>query len=509
MTQFINKRFSVLFVLSCIPIALSYYFFLGQSLRLDESQSLWQISRNVPDIFAIVAADVHVPLYHLLLHFWVLFFGNTITVARTMSLFFYCISIPALYLLGSKAYSRPVGLFAAFLFSVSPFMNWYGNEIRMYTLFTFFVILNQYFFIQIFKQPSKDSTETGMTLTRTHVWIGFIVTAVAGVFSHYFFLLMLAAQMTFYFLRQDLFPPGSLWRFVLATVIISASLAPWAWYVLHLGQAVFQEPTLIMPTTVNLFSTFSQFIFGFQNDNLNTFFLSLWPVTVIFALFTLQRGKRMLPETEYFLVSIIVPFTLAFLGSFIVAPIFVSRYLIFTVPSLYLLLASLFSNYPRHVAVTAQCALAALMILTLRLEIINPTTPVKENYEQATAFLNTHATAQDVIVLTAPFTVYPVQYYYRGPAPITTLPVWNQYAYGPIPPFSEQTFPQDLTQVTANSQNVYLLLSYNQGYEAIIHTYFESHYQRIYQEKYSTDLNLYVYKLRYDTTLSAAPLRLK
>ena len=114
-----------------------------------------------------------------------------------------------------------------------------------------------------------------------------------------------------------------------------------------------------------------------------------------------------------------------------------------------------------------------------------------------------------MIVLSAPFTVYPVQYYYRGPAPITTLPVWNQYAYGPIPPFSEQTFPQDLTQVTANSQNVYLLLSYNQGYEAIIHTYFDSHYQRIYQEKYSTDLNLYVYKLRYDTTLSAAPLRLK
>src|SRR5581483_4334119 len=119
-----------------IPIALSIFFFAGQSLRLDEAQSLWQTSRGFLDILTIVAGDVHVPLYHELLHLWRLYFGNTITAARDMSLLFYLLNIPALYFLGKLAYNRATGLFAAFLLSISPFMNWYGNEIRMYTLFT-------------------------------------------------------------------------------------------------------------------------------------------------------------------------------------------------------------------------------------------------------------------------------------------------------------------------------------------------------------------------------------
>src|SRR5580704_3972804 len=123
----------------CIPVVLSIFFFSGQSLRLDEAQSLWQSSRSVGYIFTIVAEDVHVPLYHLLLHFWRIIFGDTVASARAMSLVFYIASIPALYALGKVSYSRRTGLFAAFLFSISLFMQKTAYEIRMYTLFTFFV----------------------------------------------------------------------------------------------------------------------------------------------------------------------------------------------------------------------------------------------------------------------------------------------------------------------------------------------------------------------------------
>src|SRR6185437_16580532 len=125
----------ILLILMCIPVALSVFFFAGQSLRLDEAQSLWQSGRSVGYIFTLVAQDVHVPLYHLLLHFWRIAFGDTITSARLMSLAFYIASIPALYMLGKLAYNRRVGLFATFLFSILFFMNRSANEIRMYTLF--------------------------------------------------------------------------------------------------------------------------------------------------------------------------------------------------------------------------------------------------------------------------------------------------------------------------------------------------------------------------------------
>jgi mannosyltransferase len=495
----------VLLVLMCIPVALSWYIFAGQSLRLDEAQSLWQSGRSVNYIFTLVAQDVHVPLYHILLHFWRIAFGNTVVVARMMSLLFYVISIPALYMLGKLAYNRRVGLFAAFLFSISPFMNWYGNEIRMYTLFTFFVILNQYFFIKIIKSQgqTKDKSDT--------TWALYTLTAILGVFSHYFFFLNLASQAVFYLVQRRLFPEGSFKRFVYALLIVGALFLPWGLYVLHLGQAGNQEPLLAVPTSINLFSTVSQFVFGFQNDNINTILLSLWPVTILFAFLGLRNraGKASLPQTQYFLITLLVSITIAFVGSFIIAPVFVSRYLIFTVPSLYLLLASMFESYTPQVAQLARYGIAAIMIVTLAIEIISPTTPVKENYEEATAYLNAHTTAQDVVVLSAPFTVYPVQYYYRGAAPITTLPIWNQYSYGAIPAFNAAQLPDQVKQAVGSSQNVYLLLSYNQGYESNIKDYFESHYQRLYTATYSDDLTLYVYKLRYDTTASQVSTTLK
>jgi len=489
----------VLLALMCIPVILSVYFFAGQSLRLDEAQSLWQSGRSIGYIFNLVAQDVHVPLYHVLLHFWRIAFGDTILEARLMSLVFYILSIPALYALGTLAYNRRVGFFVAFLFSISPFMNWYGNEIRMYTLFTFFVILNQYFFVKILKGSGNDREHSD------HIWALYTLTAILGVFSHYFFFLSLASQAVFYFMQKDLFPPGSLKRFVYAMAIVGVVFLPWALYVLHLGQAANQEPLLAVPTTINLFSTVSQFVFGFQNDNINTVLLSLWPVTIVFAFLGLRNraGRTSLPATQYFLVTLLVSIFIAFVGSFIVAPVFVSRYLIFTVPSLYLLLASMFESYSAQWATLARYGIAAVMIVTLAIEILSPTTPVKENYEAATAYLNSHATAQDVIILSAPFTVYPVQYYYRGDAPITTLPIWNQYAFGPIPPFDASKLAGQVQQSVGSSQNVYLLLSYDQGYEKNIKDYFDSHYQRLYADTYSDDLNLYVYKLRYDTTQTA------
>ncbi len=496
-----TKTALILVGLMAIPPVLSLLFFMGQSLRLDEAQSLWQTSRSLKDIFTLVAGDVHVPMFHTLLHFWQLYVGTGVVPARMMSLLFYCLSIPALYFVGARAFNPRIGLYAAFLFAISPFMNWYGNEIRMYTVFTFFVIANQYFFIRIWKSAG-DTSEEGVR-RQEHLWVGYILTAVFGVFSHYFFFLNLLAQAVFYFLRKDLFPARSTRRFVFAGIIVCGLFLPWAWYVYYLGTAGFQDPALAVPGSINVFSTFAQFLFGFQNDNINTFFLSLWPLTVILGLFTLRRKRTFRPETEYFLLTLLLSLAVAFIVSFIVAPVFVSRYLIFTIPSFYLLLASLFDNYGPRFARSMRWGLATVMVLTLCFEIWSPTTPVKENYAGAVTYLNEHTTPQDTILVSAPFTIYPVQYYYRGASPMVTLPLWNQYLFGPIPAFNESRLPADVRTAVGSSQNVYLLLSYNQGYEDEIKGYFDSNYELLHMQNFSQGLNLYVYKLRYDTGRTA------
>jgi len=477
--------------LIALCIGLSVFFFGQESLRLDEAQSLWQSGRTPFGILTLVAQDVHVPLYHELLHFWRLFFGDTVRSARAMSLFFFLLSIPAIYELGRETHSRRIGLMAAALLALSPFTNWYGNEIRMYSLFLLFAILNQYFFIRLFRGADR------------YAWLGYTATAILGVYSHYFFFLVFPGQFLFYIWKRKAFPQGSLKRFLISGALVGAAFAPWIAWVLYQGQAANQEPLLFAPTSVDLFNTFAQFIFGFQTDAINTVILSLWPISLLFAFFTLRRQSAVRVETEYFVLFIVVSFLLAFGVSIAVEPLFVSRYLIFTTPVLFLLLAALLDQYTPHLVRWGVLYVVAIM---LALEIASPLTPVKEDYRSAVEYLSGNVRPQDVVVVSAPFTLYPFEYYYRGVAPFETIPKWEQYAHGAIPSYNPDTLASDLDGIAASHQELWLLLSYDQGYEEDIRSYMDSHYERILTREFSHDLGLYAYKIRYDTPLSKAPV---
>jgi len=76
-----------------------------------------------------------------------------------------------------------------------------------------------------------------------------------------------------------------------------------------------------------------------------------------------------------------------------------------------------------------------VMFLLLLNQNISASTPVKENYKGVADYLNLHVKPDDIIALSAPFTIYPIEYYYKGQAGIDTIPKWNRFAHGPIPSF--------------------------------------------------------------------------
>lgn len=468
---------------------LSLAFFSGQSLRLDESQSLWQSAHSPLGIIKIVAEDVHVPLYNELLHAWRIVFGSSVSTVRALSFVFYLISIPTLYMLASAVYSQRVGLFASFLLAFSPFLNWYGNEVRMYSLFLFLTILNQYFFVMLMRD------------TKRSIWIGYTLTAITGVYTHYFFVCNFVGQIIFYGLRRKEFKTQSIRPFVLVAFVTAVTFIPWVWYVLHIGRAVNQEPLLVTPTTVDLFNAFAQFFFGFQTDRINTVLLSLWPLGIPAVFLTLKNTFTMEKETEYFLLSIIVTFVLAFGTSLLIEPIFISRYLIFTTPALFLFTANI---AVRYIPTILRVALLATMVLMLGIQITSTQTPVKENYRDAVTYINEHARPSDIVVVSAPFTIYPVEYYYDGLAPLVTLPRWNQYATGPIPPYSDAEMQAQIADLAQSYQTGWIILSYDQGFESNIRMYLDTHYQRLFTKEFSPKLTVYQYQFRYDTPLSAA-----
>jgi uncharacterized membrane protein len=492
-----NHRFLTALWL-CLTVAavvlISHWLYIGQSLRLDEAQSLWQTSHGLSRMYQLVAQDVHVPLYHTLLHFWQISFGNTIIVARYLSLLIFCLIIPSSYWLARQLLPRKQSLLITALLAISPFMNWYGNEARMYMLLTLMTVINQTFFLRILRRTPG-------------AWWGYAITAVLGIYSHYFFAFVLVTQALFFVLNRQRFERGSAWRFTAVAAVVATALGPWLYYVYSLGSASTTRPHLLKPSSADLFNTFSQFVFGFQNNQINTVIVSLWPIAILLSLLTIQKHHRYTASLTYMILAAFAPILAAFAVSITITPFYISRYLIVSLPALYIVMVWFIGGLPRRFSGYASLALIGIMMFALGHQAASGDTPVKEDYRDATSYVSTKADPQDVVVLSAPFTIYPVEYYYTGSAALTTIPQWNRFVAGNAPAYRSSELPQQVFAIKGNHRDLWLILSYDQGHNAEILRYFDTHFERLSRKAFSPGLAVYAFRLRYDIPNTNALIR--
>jgi mannosyltransferase len=482
-----QKFFIFITILMCLigVCLISFLVLMNNSLRLDESQSLWQTSHSIGGTLRAVAQDVHVPLYHLMLHFWQLYFGHSVPTIRLLSLIFFLINIPLFYVLARHILNVGWSLFATIVFSFSPFMNWYANEARMYSLLALMATLSQIYYLRIMQNKKR-------------AWKGFTITALFGAYTHYFFSFNLAAQGLFFLTNRKKFAPGSFRRFIIVGIMVAIALAPWLIYFHSLGSGKNTSPKLARPSTVDFFNAFSQFLFGFQDNYINTILVSCWPLVILVAFLAIRRGQKVTPEVSYMVTAAFLPVLMAYILSFVVSPFYLSRYMISCVAPLIIVLVWLISHYGKRMTTAIVCLVVAIMIATSIQQADSLATPVKENYRGVAQTIESEAQPQDVVALSAPFTVYPFEYYYNGRAQVVTLPEWDRQAAGAIPAFNKSTLPAQVKQISANHHYLYLVLSQDQGYENTVKQYFLHHYPQKYMHVYSPDLTLYVFQVGYN-----------
>ncbi len=476
----------ILAILVLTAAIFNYTYLIKQSLRLDEAQSIWQVTYSAPKILSVVATDVHVPFYHILLHYWMLIVGQNIDYLRLLSVFFYLLCIPAIYFLAKEAFGdKKMALFSSLLLTISAYMNWYASELRMYSLFTLLTILNQTFFIQTWKA------------FRWKTFIPFLITALLGIYTHYFFFLLLITEVVFLFLHKF---NARLWipKIVGTGLLIAASFAPWIYLVIQQLSKNYARPLITRPKAIDLFNIFSQYLFGYQSDYVNTLIIAFWPLAALVIFFWTQKTKGIKDEFKFFLYVSFLPIILAFLISLFLRPVLLSRYLIFVIPSMYIIVSRLLYNpnmQKQNLLRYARFGVLAIMLFGLIHQTFSINTPAKENFREATVYISERATNQDVVALSAPFIVYPVEYYYRGKAKVTTIPYWDRLANSAIPNLDDQELKTEVTQMESKYKKVWLLMSYDQGYQAKVEDYFKYNYKLLEQKEFSPKLILYVYEL--------------
>jgi uncharacterized membrane protein len=133
-------------------VLLALVAFAVRAISLD-AQSLW---RDEVDAMRFATASLdevlsnftrqgwNGPLYFLILRGWIALTGVSEYAMRFLSLFFGVLCVPLVYALGRRLFNSQTGLFAALLVSTSPYLTWYSQEVKMYTLVPLLALLAIY-----------------------------------------------------------------------------------------------------------------------------------------------------------------------------------------------------------------------------------------------------------------------------------------------------------------------------------------------------------------------------
>ena len=178
MKKYLQSRKRILCIVAPAIIGLIYlvlcFVNINQSIWFDESYSSYITRFDYGQMLEFTAADVHPPLYYILLKTWAHVFGHTDFAMRAMSAIFGAIAILFAFLWLKYKYGASAAIMGSFMMSIAPIFVRYGQEMRMYTLIMAIVFAATYFL-----QLAIDNG-------RKVWWVIYALLLVAGMYTHYF-----------------------------------------------------------------------------------------------------------------------------------------------------------------------------------------------------------------------------------------------------------------------------------------------------------------------------------
>jgi hypothetical protein len=292
-------------------------------------------SLPLPELLAAIRADVHPPLYFLLLKPWITLFGTTESASRLLSLLFHFGACVLMYTLGRRLAGRGMGLLCAAIYAFAPLAVLSAELVRMYSLAGL---------LSAAALLLWNAAATGPVPRRT--WAVLMTVIVLGSFTHIWFLCLaaaLCAASLIHFPRRAIRVIGA----------ISAAMLPFAflWLPALLAQvgrsgdsaAWLKPPSLTM---------IGEMLF---------LHLGVIPVFLLFFISARLRRRQPLSAPPWWAVTVYAATLLPPLLISFNAPFFYPRFTVVALPALVTFIAALLSRI-EPAALAASIAGVALLL---------------------------------------------------------------------------------------------------------------------------------------------------
>lgn len=409
-----QRGIPVWILLTCM--ALRVWGLSAQSLWWDEAYSVHLAQMPVSATIRTTAADIHPPLYYVLLHGWGALAGWSELSVRSLSLAFDLLLVAAVFALVRAMYDRATATWAMLLVALAPLHIVYAQEARMYTLLAlqFLALCYALWRLTLDRRPATWAT-----------WALLVLAEVTSLYTHYFAALaVIYVNLVFGVLWLARRTRRSPLHWLAAQALALALYLPW------LGIALRQAGSYTTPQAAPLSLTqFASVIWTFFLSGIyglgtaHALFRACMAVCATLggaALLALWLHDEARGLDVLWLAHLLVPLGAVYM-LWRANPAVHPRYtLAFSLP-LYVLWARAIVVLPRRCS--AWHALAALLCIVWlttaaqgwALAQFNPAFS-KDDVRGMAAYVTAHSTAEDVLIVD--WTDYALAYYYRGPSRI-------------------------------------------------------------------------------------------
>jgi hypothetical protein len=361
-------------------------FWLDEAFSVELARQAWPEFRRV-----LAEREANSALYFLLLRLW-LPLGDGEATVRALSVIPAVATIPVLYALGRQLFGVRVGLLAALLLAVNGSHIRYAQEARGYSLAVFLATLATLLFARLVRRPSSG------------VWLGYVLSAVLAVYSHFFAgLVLIAHAASLAFLpRQDL-PRRSLLG---AGASVGVLLLPLGMFLARTdaGQIAWVKPPSGWEVLQVLWA-----LAGIGSEV--AVYLVLAGVALGAGAAAWRARGRSFEVWRYALPALwlVLPL-IAALAVSVAKPVLVDRYLLVSLPAFVLLAAVGLERLPAGWA-GRRLGLAGVLVLAVSGVLLYHVAFKKEDWRGTTGFLLAEGRPGDAVIFYPPYVRRPFDYY--------------------------------------------------------------------------------------------------
>jgi mannosyltransferase len=410
--------------LTAVAFAVRVALIGAQSLWLDETLSLQQAQMPLGDMWHFqLTENVHVPLYHTLLHFWIDVVGTSAFGLRLFSTVCGTACIPVLYMVMHRMFDQRVAVIAAAVGAAAPFWIWHADEARMYPL----VLLAGLASLELLFRASDRGG-----LWR---WVAYAAVTGLGFYSHYFLLLMPPVHLLW--LLSQRVDRRKLGAWLASSALAGLMFVPWIFLLATNrftgGGTEFTNHGQDYLHGANPFSvgyamlTFvSVFIVGYHSvsvlEVVSALLVGSWPLIAVAR--SIRRASPSEPKRRLgalFLGGWLISQVLAVYLLDLVKPgVFYQKYLIMaSVPAVGLLALAIDKIGRRLIVLVVAIVMVGSGVAVA--QNVEGDNPVRQDWSGAAASVEAGFQPGDVIAVLPAFNAHAFDYYWDGRSPIWGL----------------------------------------------------------------------------------------